>query len=416
MATAETLTSLRVVDVDSHLIEPPDLWTARLPIEKWGEDVPHVRADWKGAKGLNWYIGDWRVSQAPGAGASAAWAKNNPDYLPATPASFEDIHPAAYDPRARLDWMDQAGIYAQVIYPNVAGFAAGALLRIRDPKLRLECVRTYNDFLVEWCTPGKGRLIPLALLPFWDIDETVKEAQRAVKMGHKGLLMSNMPHTLKQPPLSHPHWYHLWAAAQDLDVPINFHIGSGDRDRERERKLRSGEIQLDAFGGDMTIWPGNGEHANHVHQGVVLFLDNVKAITEVLVSAICHKFPRLKLVSVESGAGWIPFVCEALDWQWVASGGAAEHPEYELKPSELFKRQWYACFWFEKHAIKSMMEFAPDNVMFETDFPHPTSLTPGPLSPSPRPKDHIAEVFRYLPDEWARKACSSNASRLYKVL
>src|SRR5262245_55486624 len=147
MASAATLQSLKVVDVDTHLTEPIDLWTARLPVDKWGEDVLHVRANWNGAKGLNWYIGDWRVGQAPGAGASAAWIRNNPDYLPATPESFEDIHPGAYEPGPRLEWMDEAGIYAQVIYPNVAGFAAGALMKVRDPKLRVECCRAYNDFL-----------------------------------------------------------------------------------------------------------------------------------------------------------------------------------------------------------------------------------------------------------------------------
>src|SRR5207302_9019872 len=98
----------------------------------------------------------------------------------------------------------------------------------------------------------------------------------------------------------------------------------------------------DAFGPAVTAYAGNGPHANHVRQGVLLFLDNSRAVTEILVSAIPHKFPKLNFVSVESGAGWVPFVCEALDWQWAASGGAAEHPDYELTPSECFKRSWYA--------------------------------------------------------------------------
>src|SRR5438552_5054678 len=157
MASAATLESLKVVDVDTHLTEPIDLWTARLPVDTWGEEVLQVRADFNGDKGLNWYIGSRRVAQSPGAGASAAWMRNNPQYLPATPESFDDIHPGAYEPTARLQWMDEAGIFAQVIYPNVAGFAAGALMRIGDPKLRLESVRVYNDFLAEWCAAGKGR-------------------------------------------------------------------------------------------------------------------------------------------------------------------------------------------------------------------------------------------------------------------
>ena len=81
------------------------------------------------------------------------------------------------------------------------------------------------------------------------------------------------------------------------------------------------------------------------------FMDNGAAISEVILSGLCHRFPKLKCVSVESGVGWVPFLLEALDWQWLNNGGFLEHSEFDLLPSEYFRRQVYACFWFEQAGV-----------------------------------------------------------------
>ncbi len=408
-AVEKVLDTVKVIDVDTHITEPADLWTRRLSPDKWGEQVLQVRPRPNDA-GLGWFIGDRYVGVAP-AGATAAWTRN-PDFHPASPKSYDDVDAGAYDARARLQWMDRAGIHAQVLYPNVAGFAAGFLMWINDTELRLEHIRAYNDFMVDWSSLDKDRLIPIGLLPFWDMDEAVKEAQRVAKLGHRGVTIANMPETLDQPMLSDPAWNPLWTVAQDLGLSINFHIGSGERDREKEFKAFA---EGDAMGTPLKAYPGNGIKTNLARQSVLFFLDNARAITEIIVSGVCHRFPKLNFVSVESGAGWLPFICEALDWQWVNMGASTEHPEYDLKPSEYFKRQIYACFWFEQAGLKSMLDFAPNNILFETDFPHPTSLTPGPLSTAKLPKDHIKDVFAGIPAELTRKAIHDNAARLYRL-
>ena len=99
-------------------------------------------------------------------------------------------------------------------------------------------------------------------------------------------------------------------------------------------------------------------------------------------------FPHLNFVSVESGAGWVPALLEALDWQWHNAGVAKEHPEYKLLPSEFFRRQVYACFWFEREMITRAAELYPDNLMYETDFPHPTSMSPGPATIAQHPREY----------------------------
>jgi predicted TIM-barrel fold metal-dependent hydrolase len=294
--------------------------------------------------------------------------------------------------------MDEYGIWSQVVYPNVGGFGNGNFLKIEDPALQIECVRAYNDFLTEWCSVAGERLIPIMAMPFWDVDLCIKEMERCAQMGHKGILMTNQPHVFGFPRLTEPHWDPFWAAAQDMDLPINFHIGSGDL-------TQIGKATVD-----------NGRQAAYAKITVQLFMDNANGVMDIILGGICHRFPKLKFVSVESGVGWVPFLLEAMDWQWLNSGCREEHPEMDLLPSEYFKRQVYACFWFEqKSAIKAIEAIGADNILYETDFPHPTSMSPGPNSVAIYPKDFIEEHLAPLPEADLRKVLQTNSAKLYKM-
>jgi predicted TIM-barrel fold metal-dependent hydrolase len=121
-------------------------------------------------------------------------------------------------------------------------------------------------------------------------------------------------------------------------------------------------------------------------------------------------------VSVESGIGWIPFALAALDWQWKNCGVHLEHPEYELLPSEFFQRQIYGCFWFEDSTAKAALDIlGPDNILYETDFPHPTSMSPGPASDAQRPDEYLRDVFAEVDADSLRKILHDNAARIYHL-
>jgi predicted TIM-barrel fold metal-dependent hydrolase len=121
-------------------------------------------------------------------------------------------------------------------------------------------------------------------------------------------------------------------------------------------------------------------------------------------------------VSVESGVGWIPYALDAMDWMWKNSGVALEHPEYDLLPSEYFRRQIYGCFWFEDAtAISAIEHLGPDNILYETDFPHPTSMSPGPASFAVSAREHIESNFGHLPRDVMVKILHDNAARLYHL-
>jgi len=385
----------KVIDIDTHVIEPYDLWTSRIG-QKWGEAlVPHVEKDQR--RGTDrWFFGEYRSWAAAGF-AMAGWKEFPPDH----PPTLAEADPASWDPRKRLERMDEYGIWSEVLFPNVAGFGSGTYLKLKDTQLMLDCVTSYNDWLADWCSVDRSRFLPIMALPFWDIDATVREIKRCYNKGFKGILFSSEPEEFEQPHLADPHWNPIWENAQELGLPLNFHVGSGEPDA--------------AASTFKTGYRGNGLRANYAKNSAVNFLDNSNAIAEVITSGICHRFPRLNFISVESGAGWVPGFLETLDWQWRGCGVRLEHPEYELLPSEYFRRQIYGSFWFEEGSVKWALAAYPNNFLYETDFPHPTSMSPGPASVAESPADFLERTFHDLPEELTRKVLHENAARIYHL-
>ncbi len=389
MSTA--ICDIPIIDTDTHVVEPPDLWTSRMS-KKWGERVPHVRWD-PTTQDEGWFSGDIRIGTC-GSAAMAGWH----EYPPFHPRRFSDTDPRASDPVKRLEFMDANGIHAQMLYPNVAVFNAKTIVDMQDPELQLGMIQAYNDYLTDWQTAGPGRFIAISSLPFWDLDATLKEMERIAAAGHKGIAFTQDPRYFGLPDLTDRYWDPVWASAQEKQLPVNFHIASGNLDL-----MSAGN-------------PQNGIHANYASMGVSFFMGNARTLALLTTGGICHRFPKLDFVSVESGIGWIPFALESLDWQWKNCGVRLEHPEYDLLPSEYFKRQIYGCFWFERDSATHAIEMlGADNIFYETDYPHPTSMSPGPASAAQAPQDYLAENFGRHDETVLRKILHDNAARVYHL-
>jgi uncharacterized protein len=226
----------------------------------------------------------------------------------------------------------------------------------------------------------------------------LKEMERATRLGHSGVIMGGQPEFFGQPKLTDPYWDPLWASAQEKGLPIDFHIASGD--------LSNFHLHHSSV----------GEHAAFSGLAVMFTMENVKTLSQIIMGGICHRFPKLNFVSVESGIGWLPFALEMLDWMWLNCGVRQEHPEYDLMPSEYFQRQIYGCFWFERGTLKSTIEqIGANNILYESDYPHPTSMSPGPASIAVPPRQYIDEVLGDLPEDISRKVLHDNAARIYNL-
>jgi predicted TIM-barrel fold metal-dependent hydrolase len=387
--TNALLDDIRVIDTDTHVSEPPDLWTSRMP-DKFKDIAPHVEHN-PDTGHSHWRVGDsWLMG--PGFYAVAGWK----EYPPDSPYEIEDVDPGSWNPNERLKRMDEYGIYAQVLYPNLIGFETPLFMQLGEQE-SLACVRAYNDFLTDFSSADPNRLVPIAMVPFWDLEAAVAEMTRARDNGHRGVLFANKYEQIGLPPFTADHWDPIYAAAQDLDMSINFHVGFSS--------------SMDGAAKNMKMMLAHFDAGMAARGTAIGLMGNADTIAAIVTSGLCDRFPSLKFVSVESGFGFIPYLMESLDWHWKGYGA---HLKSDMLPSEYFRRQCYGCFWFERGTLP-LLDLYPDNFMFETDYPHPTSMSPGPCSPAELPSAHIKAAFENVPADIARKALHDNAARVYHL-
>jgi len=291
--------------------------------------------------------------------------------------------------------MDESGIWAQVVYPNVGGFGSQNFLKVDDDHLKLLCVSAYNDFLLEWSLADNERLLPVVATPFWDIEATVKELERCISLGARGILFTGEPQRYGLPVIGSRHWDPLWELGQDAQLPIHFHIGNAGSTLEDASPERYAE---------------HGVAAAQAYTAVSLFMKNGVQCSDLITSGVLNRYPELKFVSVESGIGWLPFMLEATDYSWLgAFRPGRERMKEDVLPSELFRQSVFVTYWFESVAPRHFLEVVPvDNVLFETDFPHTTCLF-GNI------QETIESGLGHLDSSVRRKILWGNAAQLYRI-
>jgi predicted TIM-barrel fold metal-dependent hydrolase len=365
---------VQVVSVDDHVIEHPNVWQDRLP-EKFKEAGPKNVRDDQG-RDVWWFEGNPYFN----GGLNAVAGKPREEYG-LDPVRYEDMRKGCYDPKARIEDMDLDGIYAQLCFPSFSGFAGGTFFRATDKALAEACVTAYNDWMIdEWCASMPGRQIPLVLMPFWDIDATVKEASRVAAKGAKGISFTESPHALGLPSFHTSHWDPFLAVAAESGMALSLHFGSG---------------------GAPTVAPEAPFTA-----AIALFGLNSQMCTVDLVnSRVFEKFPSLKVALSEGGIGWMPYILERTDYTW------ERHRFYTgmadaTRPSEIFRSNIYGCFIYDDAGLANIDLIGENNIMFESDYPHSDSNFP-------HAREMLEKSLANVSDATARKIAEDNARRVY---
>jgi predicted TIM-barrel fold metal-dependent hydrolase len=155
-------------------------------------------------------------------------------------------------------------------------------------------------------------------------------------------------------------------------------------------------------------WPSHDEDTKLAIGGTLLFIGNARVVVNIICSGMLDRFPELKIVSVESGAGWVPFILEALEYEMEENAPGLKQ-SLSLTPKEFFQRNIYATMWFERtDVVQVVAAVGEDNILFETDFPHPTCLFPAPLETAARNMAELSQTAQ-------RKILGGNAAALYGI-
>jgi predicted TIM-barrel fold metal-dependent hydrolase len=256
-----------LISADSHVIEDPYFWENRLP---------------------------------------ASFKDHAPVFPERQVGGLFQAHPGDWDPHERVQEMAMDGVSGEVLYPSFALDLFG----LQDAALQEACFRVYNDWIMEYCAVAPERLYGVACIPTYDIDHGVAELQRCRQAGLPAAMVWQAP----PPELSFAtdHYERLWAAAQDLEVPISLHILTGQPFPWPRQVNRGGRRQ--AFQTMRSAVNSKLLHASN-------------AVSDLIMTGVLERYPRLKFVLVENEVSWIPFYLGQYDKYWSRGnrGLAAHH-------------------------------------------------------------------------------------------
>src|ERR1700730_4490384 len=384
-----------LVDVDAHVVESPDLWSSRLPARyrDVGPRLVHAPA---GEVALV----DGKYVERPGTeGPDVAWwlyeetATQLKRYIAAAgvPAdevtmegiTYADTRPGCWQPAERLNDMDINGVQAQMCFPNYVRFCGQMFLWGQDKELSRLCVEAYNDWMVEeWCGSSRGRLIPLCLVPLWDVDLAVAEVRRNAARGVHAVAFTELPSYLGLLSLHSGYVYPVFASCHETRTVVSMHIGSG------------------------TKTPQTSADAPGAVGATIIFGNSVASLTDFMFSGVLHRFGKLKLLYAEAQIGWIPYLLPRAECGWEThrgwSHGQDNCPE---PPSTYYFRQVYSCFFKDSVGVELLDKVGEDNVLFETDYPHQDGTWP-------HSRQAAAEQFGHLDQAKIDKIARGNAIRL----
>jgi predicted TIM-barrel fold metal-dependent hydrolase len=378
---------IKIVDCDTHFTEPQDLWTANAPAGL-KDKMPHVkRID--GAD--RWFVGDKDFGSL---GGNVIDKDHNKLLGRLAFQNYDQITPGSYDVKERLKDMDAMGVWAQICFQNGGVTQAGSLVALGDEPLAIAITQIYNDACANRMKASGGRINCMGTLPYWDKDILNKEMRRIVDLGVKGIVLPDRPERLSEGYIGRdgkvsPFWEEVFETCDATGMPLNFHLNAS----------------LDA---NSAIWDNLGFDQRLPIHAMLHHIGCAATMSNFMVSGILDQYPNLKIGLIESGAGWVPFVLEAMEHQ-LDEFRTAENRGLKMRPKEYFKRHFWVSFWFESYAPKHMLqEIGIDRLLFETDFPHPTSLYPGVQA-------KLVDTLGGYDYETRKRILESNAVNLYNL-
>ena len=386
-----------IVDLDAHVVEPPDVWTSRLPA-RYRELGPRIvyapapdsieldGAVYKEAPGEPgsgpdvawWFYEDHRSSiKRPIAASGYA-----PEEVEMKGITYEEMRPGCYRVADRLADMDRNGVEAQLCYPNYPRFAGQIFAWGKDKELARLCIEAYNDWQVEeWAGESGGRLIPLCLVPLWDVELCAAEVRRNAARGVRAVAFTELPTYLGYPSLHSGYWDPFFQACDETGTVLCMHIGSG------------------------TKTPCSAPDAPELVSSVAIIGNSILSMTDFLFSGVLARFPNLKLMYAECQIGWIPYVVERCDDSWMTHRWARRELQLPELPSFYYRRQIFSCFFKDPVGVELIDRVGIDNVTFETDYPHQDSTWP-------HSREAAALQFGHLDQGQVDKIARNNGIRL----
>jgi predicted TIM-barrel fold metal-dependent hydrolase len=288
--------------------------------------------------------------------------------------------PGYRDPKDRLADMDTDGIDVEVLYSEVSGFRNIALMTTG----REQAARAFNDAMAEFASADPRRLLVSYQIPLWDIDNAVSEVLRLAGEGARSVHLPNYPSEFGLPDYHDTRYDPLWGALSETGLPISQHLGIK-------------ESLWDVFRRDPT--PSKGIFTS------LPALALAENLAFWILAGTLARFPKLRILLVEAGLGWMNWYLSVLDQQ-VELG--YEYPAIQELPSFYFHRQVFLSFMDDGPGLQMRHDLGLENLMWSTDYPHPATTFP-------RSRERIEQQMEGIPAGEREMLVCGNAARVYGI-
>ncbi len=321
---------LRLISADSHVNEPPEMFAERLPPALRAR-APHVAV----VDGLEHLVVEGLRPRKMPTGRAALAGE-----------ALERAQAGGWDPALRARDQDRDGVAAEVVFPTLA---LQACFATPDAAFQMALARAYNDWVADVFGAHRDRFAPAAVIPMADIAAAAAEAERAATCGLRALFL---PAQMPARPYNDPAYDPFWTVAQATGLPVTFHAGTGH------------EPRLERGPGGAVINYILGAQADGAH--VVCYLT---------MAGVLDRFPRLQVVTVETGSAWLAWVMTAMDEIYDKHHMWAQ-PKLSLRPSELCRRQVHVTFQNDPVGIHNRVFTGLEALLWGSDYPHPEGTWP----------------------------------------
>ena len=362
----------RLVSSDSHIIEPVDLWEKRID-SRFKDRAPRVvrEGDYD-----QWYC-DGASFGAIGTNQQAGVRFEEPEKL--NRAGSMDTAPlGGLDPDAHVMDLELDGVVGAVLYPS----QGLSLWRVPASDILSAVFRAYNDYLAEFCHPYPDRLKGIAMINVDEVEDAVGELERATRLGLVGAMITVRP-MLRY---DHPTYERLWAAAQDLRMPLSLHIGTA--------RWRPG-VDMLALAQDALFF-------------ATVETDVRESLGAIILSGVFERFPKLRMGAIEFEVLWAPYFMGRIDnvYRERAIGVAGHRFKSDALPSDFFRSNVFVSFQEDDLGIQLRHEVGVENLMWASDYPHAESTFP-------RSREIVERILQDVPEDEKTLIAGENTARLY---
>ena len=364
-----------ILSSDSHVFEPPDLWTTRIDAA-FRDRAPRMQRI-NGVDQL--VVEEDQVIAGIGLISNAGARFEAPETI-SSHGRFEDVHQGGYDPAQHLQDMQRDGVAGEVLYPSQGLF----YFKVADTQLMSAIFRAYNDWLAEFCRTAPERLKGIAIINLDNVQDGIKELERTAKMGFAGAMITEYP--LEDRRYDQPEYEPFWAAAQALDMPLSLHTAT-----RRQGKIRGT--------GEKTCRDASSRATKGFYPAT--------SMCDMIFAGVFERYPNLKLAIVEFELAWVPHLLSSMDYTY-----RERHEEalYRFKdgwrPSDFFHRNVFLSFQEDEIGIRLRDIIGVDNMMWGSDYPHSESTFP-------QSRQILAQILAGVPEDECAKIVGGNTARLY---